>query len=792
MSAPDIRVLLSAEGVQQVLAAFHQVQNAASAAQNATGGANVLGDALNDLKDLLPQLGIAAAITGMAGMAKQALETADAVGKLAQKTGLTAETISVYAFAAKTADVEQEALNASMIKFTRTMNEVEAGTSSATSAVTQLFGSANALDDLTMDEKLRKVTDALSKLEPGSRKTALAIQFFGKQGADLIPLIDDLGGNFDQTKDKAAALGLVIDTETAAAAQKANDAMRDLKTSVEGAAMSFVSGLAPAIQGISEGLLAATKFDGVDGLKMLGKAVGDVARGILSVFVIIGKGIGTYLGGIVNFWTQKFQELSIMFSMFASGNRMAAIRYARDSLLSSPQDLINAEKDAFSDFGDDLQSTLDKIWNPDTSAKKDEKDAGDAPIDESAKRQKAAIEKARRELEQAWRDNAAKLAQARVDAEAAANERAYKSEKETLEEYFAKKLALLQDGYRREREKLDDDITELIKQQSKSTDEAQSRALEKEIENRRTAIGLLDINQTGKVQGLVDDREAAKFARDMSDYARELAQLELEKQSIQNKATAGRITEAEAARQVLALERDRLPVLRDQLAAMAAIPGLTKQQIDSINQASVSLDGLEAANIRASDASIKLRESLSLEAFSQLNTFLSQTVFTARNLGEAFRQFGANAAAALQGIITKMLLMQAFQAMGVSLPGIGFAGGGYTGDGGKFEPAGLVHRGEYVMPSDVVQRAGIGTMVQIHRHFRGYADGGLVGSAPGIAADAVSAASVNGQILVGLEEGLVERRTEQYLESSRGTKMVVSAVGRRPKSANLLLGGSKL
>ena len=33
---------------------------------------------------------------------------------------------------------------------------------------------------------------------------------------------------------------------------------------------------------------------------------------------------------------------------------------------------------------------------------------------------------------------------------------------------------------------------------------------------------------------------------------------------------------------------------------------------------------------------------------------------------------------------------------------LGFSQGGYTGHGGKFEPAGVVHKGEYVMPKEVV------------------------------------------------------------------------------------------
>lgn len=60
-------------------------------------------------------------------------------------------------------------------------------------------------------------------------------------------------------------------------------------------------------------------------------------------------------------------------------------------------------------------------------------------------------------------------------------------------------------------------------------------------------------------------------------------------------------------------------------------------------------------------------------------------------------------------------------------PGAGYADGGYTGDGGKYQPAGIVHAGEFVMNKEATSRIGVGNL---YRMMRGYADGGLVGSAP--------------------------------------------------------------
>lgn len=58
-----------------------------------------------------------------------------------------------------------------------------------------------------------------------------------------------------------------------------------------------------------------------------------------------------------------------------------------------------------------------------------------------------------------------------------------------------------------------------------------------------------------------------------------------------------------------------------------------------------------------------------------------------------------------------------------------YSGGGYTGGGGKYEPAGVVHRGEYVLPAEVVKRLGLGNLRALHKAgLRGYASGGLVGA----------------------------------------------------------------
>ncbi len=69
----------------------------------------------------------------------------------------------------------------------------------------------------------------------------------------------------------------------------------------------------------------------------------------------------------------------------------------------------------------------------------------------------------------------------------------------------------------------------------------------------------------------------------------------------------------------------------------------------------------------------------------------------------------ATAGAAAAAAPPEILLAQA-----TTLAGSGFAEGGFTGFGGKYEVAGPVHRGEYVMPASAVDRIGVDNLAAMH------------------------------------------------------------------------------
>ncbi len=71
-------------------------------------------------------------------------------------------------------------------------------------------------------------------------------------------------------------------------------------------------------------------------------------------------------------------------------------------------------------------------------------------------------------------------------------------------------------------------------------------------------------------------------------------------------------------------------------------------------------------------------------------------------------------------------------AQAASIKGVGYADGGFTGHGGKYEPAGIVHRGEGVLTQEEIAALGgpAGFFALRQSIKNGFADGGLVLDAP--------------------------------------------------------------
>jgi tape measure domain-containing protein len=99
-------------------------------------------------------------------------------------------------------------------------------------------------------------------------------------------------------------------------------------------------------------------------------------------------------------------------------------------------------------------------------------------------------------------------------------------------------------------------------------------------------------------------------------------------------------------------------------------------------------------------------------------------------------EVAATKAMAEGGMIAGVPMAAAIRALGYASVGMiaaqtiaGFSEGGYTGHGGKYDPAGIVHKGEVVFSqADIARLGGVGVVEAMRKGQKGYSDGGVVGS----------------------------------------------------------------
>ena len=260
MATPEIKVRLTAEDK-----ASGPLQGFTRSLKEVESSSKSLSAPLSQLKSAFAGVAAAAGVASIAAFVKESIDAADALSKLAQRSGTTVEAFAQLAYAAKLADVSNEQLSGGLQKLAKGMAEAAKGTGTAGEAFAQL-----GIAYQTTNGELRKtdvvfaeVADKLSTMEDGADKTALAMQLFGKSGAELLPLLNSGASGLKTMAQEARDLGVVMDSETAKAAEAFNDNLTKLGSAVDGVGNDIARVMLPALTDITAAMVEATKDSGL-------------------------------------------------------------------------------------------------------------------------------------------------------------------------------------------------------------------------------------------------------------------------------------------------------------------------------------------------------------------------------------------------------------------------------------------------------------------------------------------------------------------------------------------------
>ena len=195
----------------------------------------------------------------------------------------------------------------------------------------------------------------------------------------------------------------------------------------------------------------------------------------------------------------------------------------------------------------------------------------------------------------------------------------------------------------------------------------------------------------------------------------------------------------EAARLKIGMSQKNIAKLDEEIAKLKERMAVIKETESrrKSNPIAGIKDGINQIQDSFGDMAANMSQ-VTQNAFNGMADALTDFVMT----GKAdFRSLAQSILRDLSSMIIKMMIFNSLKAaldgtafgkfLGFSGGGYvgGFASGGYTGDGGKYQPAGVVHRGEYVITKEATSRLGVGFLNHLN-YGRGYATGGAVGSIP--------------------------------------------------------------
>jgi hypothetical protein len=174
-----------------------------------------------------------AATAGLFALTKQAAEYGSKISDLSDKTGIGAEALTSLDYAARISGTSIDEVASSLTRFNKLAGEAAMGSEEAQKKLENLgITPQEAMTDL--EGALGKVFRRIRSMPPGVQQTKLAMDAFGRSGANLLPMIATMDGDLDGLIAKAKELGVTFDNTAAQEMDKFDDMLVQIGMQFEG------------------------------------------------------------------------------------------------------------------------------------------------------------------------------------------------------------------------------------------------------------------------------------------------------------------------------------------------------------------------------------------------------------------------------------------------------------------------------------------------------------------------------------------------------------------------------
>jgi len=632
-------------------------------------------------------LGGVISVAGLVAYTKSIIDAADKLDEMSSRTGVAVEDLGKLQYAAKLSGVESEQLGKALQALSGEI-VAAAGGSESSAAKFKRFG-VSVQDAATKqirptNDVLLDLNDAFALLPEGAERSARSAEFFGgKLGGVMVPFLAQGRAGVEALGNEVERLGGLMSTATAKAAAEFNDNLDRLKTTSSAAGISIANALLPTLNKLTNEFVTArgAGFGFLSALSLTG-TIGPVEKQIERITARLkelnaekargeGRGLAGAISGktVIDDIAQQEKLLKFYETLRDKDKQDEAATAAKRIALAAQ-----------------LQTKLGDLEKLRAVA------AGKASADillEDDKRTAAQIanaEKLRDALRSAFQESVA------------ASKKAADEAKKLLEQAATTRATGADKAAEIRRAQLPQDQQDAANATDfrDTADAATLAALEAKFAAQNGRVDAAAKLAEQAIKGAERARGIIGKLADPEQQARATERLAEAEATAQEAQAKIKERQAKDAGDVATQQADRIKTLDAQIADLQKKAGEISVQV-KIDEALGTI-----ANLKAELASIDDKT---------VNVVVKTTQTGGGTPAEDYAAYAAAADFRKEG----------------------FARGGYTGPGGKWQPAGVVHAGEFVLRQEVVRQRGMLAMLQrLNREglaaLPGFASGGLVGA----------------------------------------------------------------
>jgi len=338
------------------------------ATKSAVGNLNRVKSAGSAVAGALGPLTAAAAVSGFAAMIKTQIDAADKVQKLSLQLGVSTEALSQYQHVAKITGTSFETMTKGLRYMQKNLADAQDGLTTAQRAFDGLGVSVDRLIKMRPEDAFLLIGDALSHVPDEARRTQIAMNVFGRAGAELIQTFSDGAGAVQDLMQEADELGLTISQDLANNAADANDAITRLSGAFTGLGRSIALETAGPLSSFIDALAEAISLSKEERLQKFARQLAEDQNGVLSFptpFAGYGEAMRAAANGVAVFG-DSFEEATP--KVTAAADAIKTIPTAYSFALGQIQDMgaftpieveeILAEVDAVEMLGEEAERAM--------------------------------------------------------------------------------------------------------------------------------------------------------------------------------------------------------------------------------------------------------------------------------------------------------------------------------------------------------------------------------------------------------------------------------------------------